>query len=90
MDRSKSGCHDVCINDLCITHVMIAGRLTHHQPAPPGKLRNGRSPQNQYEISVICNPGNGNKTLEQNDSCIAMSFSFILWQKLLFSPSCIA
>ena len=70
------GCHDVCINqpikDLCITHVMIAGRPTHHQ----------------YRISAICNPGNGNKTLEQNDGCIVMSS--ILWQKLLFSPSHIA
>ena len=41
-------------------------------------LADGQSPHNQYGISaLICN---GNKTLEQNDSCIAMSF--ILWQKL--------
>ena len=52
--------------------IMIAGRPTHHG----------------YIISSICNPGNGNKTLEQNDSCIVISF--ILWKKLLFSPSCIA
>ena len=48
MDRSKSGCHDVCISDLCITHVMIAGRPTHHQTAFPGKLRNGRSPPGDH------------------------------------------
>ena len=85
VDRSKSGCHDVCINqsieDLCITHVMNAGRPTHHQPTLPGKLRNGQSPHNQYRISAICNPGNGNKTLEHNDSYIVMSF--ILWRKQL-------
>ena len=71
-----------------ITRVMIAGRPTHHQPALPGKLRNGQPPHNQYGISAICDPGNGNKALEQNDSFILMSF--ILWQKLLFSPSRIA
>ena len=83
----KSGHHDVCIydqsiEDLCITYVIIAGRPTHHWPALPGKLRNGQSPHNQYAISVIFNPGNGNKALEQNDSCIVMSF--IQWKKLLF------
>ena len=76
------------IQDLCITRGMIAERPTHHQPALPGKLRNGQPPHNQYGISAICNPENSNKTLEQNDSCILMSF--ILWQKLLLSPSCIA
>ena len=92
VDRSKSGCHEVCISqsiqDLCITNVMTARRPNHHWPALPGKLRNGQSPHSQHGISAICNPGNGNKILEQNDSCIVMSF--ILWQKLLFSPSCIA
>ena len=91
VDRSKSGCHGVCINqsiqDLHITHVMIAKRPTHHQPVLPGKLRNGQSPHSQYRINAICNPGNGNKTLDQNDSCIVMLF--ILWQKLLFSQSSI-
>ena len=55
VDRSKSGCHDACISqsiqDLCITHIMVARRPTHYQ----------------YRISAICNPGNGNKTLVQND-----------------------
>ena len=70
------------MEDLYITYVIIAGRPTHHWPALPGKLRNGQPLHNQYGISVIFNPGNGNKTLEQDDSCIVMSF--ILWKKLLF------
>ena len=88
MDRSKSGCHHVCItliNRKSLHYVMIAGRPTHHQPALPGKLRNGQSPHDQYEISVICSPGNGNKTLEQNDSCIVMSFNFILAKAAVFA-----
>ena len=39
-------------------------------------------------VMTVSNPGNGNKTLEQNDSCIVMSF--ILWQRLLFLQSRIA
>ena len=62
-------------------------------PPPPvvindTSLRNGKSPYNQYGICEIYNPGDGNKTLEQNDNCTVMLF--ILWQKLLFSPLRIA
>ena len=53
-------------------------RYDYQKPPPPpkhtqtdhylsGRLRNGQSPHKQYGISAICNPGNGNKTPEQND-----------------------
>ena len=54
----KSGRHDESIN---------------HYPALSGKLRRAQSQLNQYRVSAICNPENGNKSLEQDGGFIVMS-----------------
>ena len=63
VDQSESECHDVCIS-LYITHVMIVhyGFLTNQE------MGNQRTISTESVEYVIL------KMVEQNDSCIVMSF----------------